>query len=109
MGDADPLELTVRRPTEPRTTLAWLMDMDGVLVREEHPIPGADRFLARLGELGRRFLVITNNSIYTPRDLAARLRLNGLDVPEEAVWTSALATARFLSEQRPSGTAFVIG
>ena len=66
---------------------AWLMDMDGVLVHEEEPVPGADRFLARLNELGRRYLVLTNNSIYTPRDLAARLRLSGLDVPEEAIPT----------------------
>jgi NagD protein len=87
----------------------WLMDMDGVLMREQHPIPGADRFLIRLRELGRPFLVITNNSIYTPRDLSARLGRSGLDVPEDAIWTSALATARFLSQQRPGGTAFVIG
>ncbi len=92
-----------------RPTRAWLMDMDGVLVREHLPVPGADRFLARLGELGRPFLVITNNSIYTPRDLAARLRLSGLEVPEEAIWTSALATARFVSHQRPGGSAFVLG
>ena len=85
------------------------MDMDGVLVHEEHAIPGADRFLARLRESGTRFLVLTNNSIYTRRDLAARLRSSGLDVPEEAIWTSALATARFLEEQRPGGSAFVIG
>ena len=85
------------------------MDMDGVLVREEIAIPGADRFLERLTELGLPFLVLTNNSIYTRRDLAARLRASGLAVPEEAIWTSALATARFLGEQRPGGTAFVIG
>ena len=83
--------------------------MDGVLVREENVIPGAERFIARLAELGRPFLVLTNNSIYTRRDLAARLRLSGLDVPEEAIWTSALATARFLEDQRPGGTAYVIG
>src|SRR5512132_451318 len=88
---------------------AWLMDMDGVLVHEEEPVPGADRFLARLNELGRRYLVLTNNSIHTPRDLAARLRLSGLDVPEEAIWTSALATARFLEQQRPGGSAFAVG
>jgi NagD protein len=88
---------------------AWLMDMDGVLVHEEEPVPGADRFLARLNELGRRYLVLTNNSIYTPRDLAARLRLSGLDVPEDAIWTSALATARFLEQQRPGGSAFAVG
>jgi NagD protein len=85
------------------------MDMDGVLVHEEQAIPGADRFLARLRELGLPFLVLTNNSIYTRRDLAARLRASGLDVPEDAIFTSALATARFLEEQRPGGTAFTIG
>ena len=88
---------------------SWLMDMDGVLVREDRAIPGADRFIARLRELGTPFLVLTNNSIYTRRDLAARLAVSGLDVPEEAIWTSALATARFLVGQRPGGSAFVIG
>ncbi len=85
------------------------MDMDGVLAREEHPIPGADEFLKRLRETGTPFLVLTNNSIYTRRDLAARLRASGLEVPEESIWTSALATAGFLENQRPGGTAFVIG
>ena len=85
------------------------MDMDGVLVREEHAVPGADRFLARLGERGLPFLVLTNNSIYTRRDLSARLRSSGLEVPEEAIWTSALATADFLRHQRPEGSAYVVG
>ncbi len=88
---------------------SWLLDMDGVLVREEHAIPGADRFLARLSELGIPFLLLTNNSMYTRRDLAARLALNGIDVPEDSIWTSALATASFLDSQRPGGSAFVIG
>ncbi len=92
-----------------RQIASWLMDMDGVLVREEQAIPGAAEFLARLGELGTPFLVLTNNSIYTPRDLAARLKASGLDVPEKAIWTSALATARFLDRQRPGGSAYVIG
>ncbi|HEX5193025.1 MAG TPA: HAD-IIA family hydrolase [Solirubrobacteraceae bacterium] len=92
-----------------REIRSWLMDMDGVLVREESPIPGAEEFIARLRVLEVPFLVLTNNSIYTPRDLAARLRSNGLDVPEESIWTSALATARFLDDQRPRGSAFVIG
>ena len=53
--------------------------------------------------------MLTNNSIFTPRDLAARLRASGLDVPEESIWTSALATADFLASQIPGGSAFVIG
>jgi NagD protein len=85
------------------------MDMDGVLVHEEQAIPGADRFLAALRERGTPFLVLTNNSIYTPRDLAARLRTSGLEVPEASIWTSALATGTFLADQRPGGSAFVIG
>jgi NagD protein len=88
---------------------SWLTDMDGVLVHEDSILPGADRFLARLTELGLPFLVLTNNSIYTRRDLAARLRNSGLEVPEENIWTSALATAAFLEDQRPGGSAFVIG
>jgi NagD protein len=80
-----------------------------VLVHEEHAIPGADRFLTALREREIPFLVLTNNSIYTRRDLSARLRASGLEVPEEAIWTSALATARFLETQRPGGSAYVIG
>jgi NagD protein len=87
----------------------YLMDMDGVLVHEERLIPGADLFVKRLQQTGHRFLLLTNNSIYTPRDLAARLALTGLEVPEEAIWTSALATARFLDTQRPQGSAYVLG
>ena len=92
-----------------REIRSWLMDMDGVLVHEEEPIPGAAEVLGRLRERGVPFLVLTNNSIYTRRDLAARLRVSGLEVPEESIWTSALATARFLEDQRPGGSAYVIG
>ena len=92
-----------------REIQSWLMDMDGVLVHEETALEGADRFLTALRERNRPFLVLTNNSIYTRRDLAARLRASGLEVPEESIWTSALATARFLEDQRPGGSAYVIG
>src|SRR3954469_21966863 len=91
------------RPMDRREIHSWLMDMDGVLVHEEQAIPGADAFLTRLAEQRRPFLVLTNNSIYTARDLSARLHASGLAVPETGIWTSALATARFLAEQRPGG------
>ncbi|PRC52475.1 TIGR01457 family HAD-type hydrolase, partial [Mycobacterium sp. ITM-2017-0098] len=83
----------------------WLTDMDGVLVREEHALPGAAEFLQRLIDRERPFLVLTNNSLFTPRDLAARLTRAGLSVPESAIWTSALATAAFLADQLPGGSA----
>ncbi len=96
--------MTDHRPVE-----TWLTDMDGVLVHEEDAIPGAAEFITALEQSGRSFLVLTNNSIFTPRDLRARLLRSGIDVPEKAIWTSALATAQFLAEQRPGGSAYVVG
>jgi NagD protein len=87
----------------------YLIDMDGVLITGKELIPGADRFVARLEELGRPYLVLTNNPLYTPRDLAHRLQTVGLTIPPERIFTSAMATANFLHSQRPNGTAFVIG
>ncbi|AJT42523.1 HAD-IIA family hydrolase [Psychromicrobium lacuslunae] len=87
----------------------WLTDMDGVLVHENQAVPGAAELIQRWVDTSRRFLVLTNNSIYTPRDLAARLKASGLQIPEENLWTSALATAEFMKSQMPGGRAFVIG
>ncbi len=96
--------------TNPRAHIeCWLTDMDGVLVREDRAIPGAAELIAHWTATEQPYLVLTNNSIFTARDLSARLAASGLIVPEERIWTSALATAAFLSQQKPGGTAFVIG
>ncbi|MGV8909951.1 MAG: HAD-IIA family hydrolase [Propionicimonas sp.] len=87
----------------------FLTDMDGVLVHDERPVPGAVELLNRWVDTSKRFLVLTNNSTYTPRDLAARLARSGLPVPEENLWTSAMATGAFLASQPGAKTAFVIG
>ncbi|EFH82210.1 HAD-IIA family hydrolase [Ktedonobacter racemifer] len=87
----------------------YLSDMDGVLVRGSTIIPGAAEFVKRLRDQEIPFLILTNNSQYTPRDLQVRLAYIGLDVPKESIFTSALATAQFLHSQRPSGRAYVIG
>ena len=87
----------------------FLTDMDGVLVHEEQPVPGAIELLQRWVDTSRRFLVLTNNSTYTPRDLAARLARSGLPVPEENLWTSAMATGAFLKSQPGEKTAYLIG
>jgi NagD protein len=83
--------------------------MDGVLVLGSQPIPGANEFLRRLEAEGAKFLVLTNNSLYTQRDLHVRLKRIGLDVPVNAIYTSAMATAQFLAAQHPGGSAYVIG
>ena len=88
---------------------SWLTDMDGVLVHEGHVLPGAAELIGKWEAEGTPFLVLTNNSIYTPRDLSARLIAGGLNIPEDRIWTSALATASFLDKQMPKGSAYVIG
>lgn len=88
---------------------SYLLDMDGVLVRGRTPIVGAQDFIGRLLETETKFLILTNNPMYTPRDLQHRLASVGLCVPEDRLYTSAMATARFLANQRPKGTAFAIG
>jgi NagD protein len=90
-------------------TVSWLCDMDGVLINDGQMVPGADRFLDRLRETNRAFLVLTNNALFTPRELHEKLTSLGVNVLEEQLWTSALATAQFVHDQRPKGRAFVIG
>jgi NagD protein len=92
-----------------REIRSWLLDMDGVLVHEGRPLPGAQDFLTSLRTRDVPFLVLTNNSMYTRHDLAERLGAAGLQVPERSLWTSADATARFLADQRPGASVFVIG
>jgi NagD protein len=87
----------------------FLIDMDGVLVEGKTIIPGADKFIDKLKKQNRKFLVLTNNPLYTPRDLAHRLQEAGIDIEETQIFTSALATAAFLHNQRPDGKAFVLG
>ena len=94
---------------ERRKIECWLTDMDGVLVHEGQALPGAAEVIKSWREQALRFLVLTNNSMYTPRDLAARLKATGLDIGADYIWTSALATADFLHSQKPKGSAFVLG
>ncbi len=87
----------------------YLIDMDGVLISGNTLIPGADEFIQRLHDRGSKFLLLTNNSRHTPRDLAFSLQNLGLKIGAESIFTSALATARFLQSQKPGSTAYVIG
>jgi len=88
---------------------SYLIDMDGVLVAGKKIIPGADEFINKLKAKNKKFLVLTNNSIYTPVDLAHRLQVAGLEVDKSQIYTSAMATARFMKSQKETGNAFVIG
>lgn len=95
--------------TEPNEKKNYLIDMDGVIVRGHAPIAGAAEFIGRLRDGDFEFMVLTNNPLYTPRDLSYRLRVTGLDIEPERIYTSAMATAQFLHLQKPEGTAYVVG
>src|SRR5437879_5522258 len=87
----------------------YLMDMDGVILRGTALIPRAAECVEHLREQDLPVLILTNNSLYTPRDLQVRLSYMGLNVTSEVIFTSALATAQFLHDQRPGGRAYAIG
>jgi NagD protein len=87
----------------------YLIDMDGVLYRGSQLIPGADRFIQQLRKRDIPFRFLTNNSQRTRRDVAAKLARMGVAVEEEHIFTCAMATSRYLAQQKPGGTAFVIG
>lgn len=90
-------------------TISYLTDMDGVLIQEGEMIPGADKFIAALEDNDVPYMVLTNNSIHTPRDLSARLHRTGLNIAPEHIWTSAKATGYFLTHQIGAGSAYVVG
>ena len=88
---------------------SYLIDMDGVIVRGSELIPGADEFIERLHQRQIKFLILTNNPMYTPVDLHHRLQRLGIKVTPDHIYTSAQATSTFLHDQKPNGTAFVLG
>ncbi|RMG86699.1 MAG: HAD family hydrolase [Bacteroidetes bacterium] len=87
----------------------FLIDMDGVIYSGKELIPGADEFIKRLQSRNIPFMFLTNNSQRSRRDVVNKLAGLGIEVEEEHVFTSAMATARFLAWQKPHGTAYVLG
>lgn len=92
-----------------RSKKAFICDMDGVIYHGNNLLPGAMDFVDWLKEKGKKFLFLTNSSERSPRELSQKLARLGMDVDESHFYTSALSTAAFLSQQRPGGSAFVIG
>ena len=92
-----------------REKKAFICDMDGVIYHGDRLLPGVTDFVDWLKETGKKYLFLTNNSAYSPRELREKLLRLGLDVTEDHFYTSALSTAQFLAEQRPSGSAYVVG
>lgn len=92
-----------------REKKGFICDMDGVIYHGNRLLPGVKEFVDWLYSENKEFLFLTNNSGKTPKELQQKLSRMGLDVDEKHFYTSALATAKFLSSQSPGCTAYVIG
>ncbi|WP_048055931.1 HAD-IIA family hydrolase [Pyrococcus sp. ST04] len=86
-----------------------IFDMDGVLYRGNKPIEGARELVELLKSSGVPFLFLTNNSTKTPRMYREKLERMGIDVSEERIVTSGLATRLYMEKHFPPGEIFVIG
>lgn len=87
----------------------FIIDMDGVIYHGNKLLPGVPEFVSWLEESDKKYLFLTNSSERTPRELHEKLKRLGIKVAEEHFYTSALATASFLSSQIPNGSAYIIG
>lgn len=87
----------------------YLLDLDGTIYRGTEAIEGAQTFLRHAKEQGIPYLFLTNNSSASPRQVVSRLQKMGIEASPDEVYTSAMATARYMSEQAPGCTVYVVG
>ena len=92
-----------------RSRRGFICDMDGVIYHGNRLLPGVREFVDWLYRENKRFLFLTNSSERSPKELQQKLARMGLDIDESHFYTSALATAKFISSQAPGSSAYVIG
>ncbi len=92
-----------------KNKLGFICDMDGVIYHGNKLLPGVPEFVDWLYKENKNFLFLTNSSERSPKELQQKLKRMGLDVDESHFYTSALATARFISSQSPGCSVYTIG
>jgi NagD protein len=92
-----------------KSKTGFIIDMDGVIYHGNLLLPGVTEFLAWLESSGKKYLFLTNSPERTPKELHEKLARLGINVGEDHFYTSALATASFLANQKPNGSAYIIG
>lgn len=92
-----------------KSKAGFIIDMDGVIYHGNKLLPGVTDFLAWLETSDKKYLFLTNSSERTPKELQEKMERLGINVGEDHFYTSALATASFLSNQKPNGSAYIIG
>jgi NagD protein len=92
-----------------RSKSGFIIDMDGVIYHGNMLLPGVTEFLSWLESSGKKYLFLTNSPERTPKELHEKMARLGINVGEDHFYTSALATASFLANQKPNGSAYIIG
>jgi NagD protein len=92
-----------------KSKAGFIIDMDGVIYHGNMLLPGVTEFLGWLENSGKKYLFLTNSPERTPKELHEKMARLGINVGEDHFYTSALATASFLANQKPNGSAYIIG
>jgi NagD protein len=92
-----------------KSKAGFIIDMDGVIYHGNRLLPGVTEFVNWLEASGKKYLFLTNSPERTPKELQEKMKRLGIDIREEHFFTSAIATANFLSSQNPNGSAYIIG
>lgn len=87
----------------------FICDMDGVIYHGDRILDGVTEFVNWMLDNDKKFVFLTNSPEKTPHELSMKLERMGLTVTPDHFYTSAMATAAFLSSQNPGCTAYVIG
>ena len=103
------VNLNVQPASKSNKRHGYLIDMDGVIYRGDKLIPGSDYFIQSLLEKQIPFLFLTNNSQRSRCDVVLKLANLGISVETKHIFTCAISTARFLAQQTPAGSAYVVG
>ena len=103
------VNLNVQPASKSNKRHGYLIDMDGVIYRGDKLIPGSDYFIQSLLEKEIPFLFLTNNSQRSRCDVVLKLANLGISVETKHIFTCAISTARFLAQQTPAGSAYVVG
>ncbi|MCY7711420.1 TIGR01457 family HAD-type hydrolase [Bacillus altitudinis] len=87
----------------------YLIDLDGTMYKGTEKIEEAGQFVHKLNELNIPYLFVTNNSSRTPKQVAEKLVSFDIPATEEQVFTTSMATANYIAEQKKDASVYVIG
>jgi 4-nitrophenyl phosphatase len=88
---------------------AYCFDLDGTVYRGAEAIPEAVAFIHHLQAQGIEPFMVTNNAKYTQADIHEKLLAMDLNIAEDHIMTSSIATAKYIAKNYPGETVKVLG